>query len=280
MTDRSDVVEDIEFIARSTNRVQLLETLRDRGAATRVELRASLSASRTTVTRNLDALEERDWVRHEDGAYALAPGVDAIVDGFLDLEETLSVVDHLQPFLRWTTRDAFDVDLEHLGDAEITVAEPGNPLAMVNAHVARVREAERMTLALPVAGLHSYEILHEKVLDGDVTVDSVVTDGVAASMTTDSEFAPLTADLLAADGFEMHRTATDIPFFVGILDDVVQVGVDEAGEPRALLETENDAVRDWAREKLATLKRSAEPVGVDAVSTDARTPSADSSSEL
>lgn len=279
MTDRNDVVEDVEFIARSTNRVQLLETLRDLDGATRADLRASLSASRTTVTRNLNALEERGWVRQEDGAYVLAPGVDAIVDGFLDLEGIVATVDHLQPFLQWTTREAFDVDLEHLEDAEITVAEPGNPWAMVNAHVATLRESDDLALALPVAGLHGYEVLHERVLAGEVTVDSVVTDGVAESMTTDPEFAPLTADLLAADGFEMHRTTTEMPFFVGVLDDVVQVGVDEGGEPRALLETENDIVREWAREKLAAYRRTAEPVTVDEVSSDALSAAARSSSE-
>jgi predicted transcriptional regulator len=279
MTERSDVVEDVEFIARSTNRVQLLQTLREVESATRADLRSSLSASRTTLTRNLDALQERGWVRVEDGAYALTPGVVAIVDAFLELEETVATVDHLQPFLQWTTRDAFDVGLEHLGDAEITVDEPGNPWAMVNAHVSRLRESDHLMLALPVAGLHGYEVLHEKVLAGETTVESVVTDGVAASMTTDSEFAPLTADLLAADGFEMHQARTEIPLFVGVLDDVVQVGVDEGGEPRALLETENDVVREWARDKVAAFKRTAEPVTADDVRSDAVSGSTESSSE-
>ncbi|WP_323676036.1 winged helix-turn-helix domain-containing protein [Halorubellus sp. PRR65] len=207
------------------------------------------------------------------------PGVDAIVDKFLDLEETVATVDHLQAFLQWTTPDAFDVDLEQLRDAEITVAESENPWAMVNAHVSQLREAEDLRLALPVAGLHGYEVLHERVLAGEATVDSVVTDGVAEAMTTDPEYAPFTADLLAADGFEMRRTSTEIPFFVGVLDDVVQVGVDEGGEPRALLETENDVVREWARETLAAFKRTAETVTADDVSSDAVSTATESSSE-
>lgn len=265
MGDRSANVEAIEFVARSTNRVQILETLQELDGATRADLRSQLSASRTTVTRNLEALQERGWLRTADQTYALAPGVDAIVDGFLDLEATVATVEDLQPFLEWTTRDAFDVDLAHLRDASITVAEPGNPWAMVNAHVNRIRESTDDRCAIPLTGLHAYEAVHEKVVSGDASTELVVSESVAETMTTDPDFVPLTVDLLEADDFEAYRTDDDVPFYVGILDDVVQVGVDEAGEPRALLETTNPAVRDWARGRLDDLRASAEPIRADAV---------------
>ena len=37
-------------------------------------------------------------------------------------------------------------------------------------------------------------------------------------------------------------------YFVGILDDVVQTGVDEGGEPRAIVGSTDPDVRDWAEE--------------------------------
>ncbi|NHN43250.1 winged helix-turn-helix domain-containing protein [Halorubellus sp. JP-L1] len=265
MTDRSGVVEAIEFLARSTNRVQLLETLRDRDQATRDDLRSAVSASRTTVSRNLDALVERGWIQQGDGTYALAPGVEDVLDDFLELEETVGALDHLQPFLEWTDRDAFDVDLSLLRDATVVVPEPGNPWAMVNAHVNRVRESTDDRVAIPVIGLHAYEAVHEKFVNGDARGEIVVSEHVAETMTTDPDYVPLTRELLEVEALELYRTTDDVPFYLGVLDDVVQVGVDEAGEPRALLETSNDAVREWAHERLGALRSRAEPVTVDEI---------------
>lgn len=250
MTERTAAVEDVEFLARSTTRVRLLETLRERDRATRDALRDAVSASRTTVSRNLDALVERGWVDVDDREYALAAGTDAVVDRFLDLESTVATADRLRPFLDHVDREAFDVDLAHLDDATVVAAEPGDPWAMVNAHVDRLRETDDDRIAVPLVGLHAMEALHEKVVDGDATVELVVSDPVAETFRSNQDYATLVDDLRAADGFELHRTEWSVPFYVGVLDDVVQVGVDEDGEPRALLETTDPAVRDWARAKI------------------------------
>jgi|AntRauTorcE11898_2_1112593.scaffolds.fasta_scaffold03922_5 predicted transcriptional regulator len=212
MTDTEHAIETIEFIARSTNRVQLLETLHESGSADRAELREALSASRTTVTRNLDALVDRGLVCEVDGRYELSPGAELVVEGFRSLAADVATQSRLQPFLDGIDRGTFDVDLSHLTDATVTVAEPGDPLSMVNAHVSRIRESTDVTVVVPVTGLHAYEAVHETVLD-----------------------------------------------------DVVQVGVDDDGEPRALLETDDPVVRDWAHATLAAFRRDSEPVDLTAI---------------
>lgn len=254
MTERTDAVEDVEFLARSTTRVRLLETLRERGPATREDLREALSASRTTVSRNLDALCDRGWVRATDREYALSPGTDAIVDRFLDLESTVGIADHLRPFLEHVDDDAFDVDLGLLDEATVTVAEPGDPLAMVNAHVAAIQGSTDVLAAVPFLGLHATEAVHESVVDGDATVELVAGPRVVETLLEAPGYAELAADLQAADGFTLSRAPADVPFYVGVLDDVVQVGVDEDGEPRALIESTTPAVRDWARAKIDSFR--------------------------
>ncbi|WP_267643238.1 helix-turn-helix transcriptional regulator [Haloarchaeobius amylolyticus] len=260
MGEQRSAIEEISFVARSTNRVRILETVHDLDGATREDLRTELSVARTTVTRNVETLLEKGWLQQENGEYTVTPGGEAVIERFLDLEETVRTALRLQPFLQWTTREEFDLDLTHLQDASVTVAAPGNPWAMVNEHVARLRESSDDRVALPLTGLHAVEAVHRKVVDGDATVEMIVAEGVAETLFEDDDFAPLTRDLLDSDGFELYLTDAALPFYLGILDETVQVGVDEEGEPRALLETTDDGAREWARERLDVYRREATPL--------------------
>jgi predicted transcriptional regulator len=264
MTDSERAIETIEFVARSTNRVQLLETLYESSGATRSQLRDALPASRTTVTRNLDGLVEHGLVREVDGHYELTPGTDTVVDGFRSLAVDVETRSRLHPFLRWVDRDTFDVDLSALDDANVIVAEPGDPWAMVNAHVSRIRQSTDLTAAIPVTGLHAYEAVHETVVEQAGSVEVIATPDVVETFFEDPEYVQLTADLVDADRFDLYRTTADVPFYVGVLDDVVQVGVDEAGEPRALVESDDPAVRDWAQARLEVFERAGDLVDGDA----------------
>lgn len=252
--ERSERIEEIEFVARSTNRVRILETLSERERATREDLREALAASRTTVSRNLDALRERGWVRQTDREYALTPGTEAVVDRFLDLESTVETVDRLRPFLDHVDRDAFDVDLSLLEDAEVLTPNPGDPLAMVNAHVSAIKRSTDVLLAVPFLGLHATEAAHDAVVHGDARHELVAAPDAVDALQDEPEYRQYLDDLRDAAGFELHRATTDVPFYVGVLDDTVQVGVDEGGEPKALLETSDPGVRDWARAKIDSLR--------------------------
>jgi hypothetical protein len=60
--------------------------------------------------------------------------------------------------------------------------------------------------------------------------------------------------------FEVHVHDGDIPYYLGILDDTVQMGVNEDGEPRGLLETDSEEVREWAENRYESYKQEAEPL--------------------
>lgn len=70
---------------------------------------------------------------------------------------------------------------------------------------------------------------------------------------------------MAATGrYQLFEFDGEIPYFIGILDDAVQIGVDEAGKPRALLESEHPEVRTWAENTIEEYKEEAEPVAITA----------------
>ncbi|WP_435360027.1 helix-turn-helix transcriptional regulator [Haloarchaeobius sp. DFWS5] len=266
MDDRSAIIEEIGFLSRSTNRVRILEVIDEFDGASRDDLRTELAASRTTVTRNVEALLDRGWIRQENREYRVEPGVELVIERFRDLEETVETVQRLQPFLQWTTRETFDVDLSLLRDASLTVAEPGNPWAMVNEHVSGLRESSVDRILLPLTGLHAMEAAHQKIVNGDARAEFVVTKGVVETLFEDPDFAPLTTEMVETGRFEVYQTDEPVPFYLGVLDDTVQVGVDEEGEPRALLETTDPAVLEWASECLDSYQRGAVAVEADPVS--------------
>jgi len=242
--------EDIEFLARSETRARLVKELRHNGELGRDELRDRVDASRTTVQRNLTALEDRGWVQNSDRTYSLASCGEMIADEFLDLVDTVSVADQLQPVFQWVDRTEFDFDLGLLRNAEVVTANPGDPWRMVNRHVTRLKQADDIRAMLPLTGLHGMEVGHDRVVDHGATTEHIATGDVVETFRADSAYKEYYNRLMETNRYKLYRFEDGIPYYLGVLDDTVQLGVDENGEPRALLETDNAEVRGWAESTL------------------------------
>lgn len=254
--------DGLEFLAASRTRVRILELLAERNCVERDALRGHLDASRTTVQRNLDALVDRGWASAGHTEYAITPAGRLAAEAVGLVDERLRAADRLAPLVEHVPSDAFDFDLTALADATVVTAEPGNPYRMVEAHVARIRRSANVRAVLPVTGLHPFETAHGRVVDGEMAAEAVVTPTVARTVRGNDEFADLLADLRETSRFDLFVTDDDVPFYLGLLDDVVQVGVDEDGEPRALLESTNDEVRAWAERTYEQFRDGAEPFEV------------------
>ena len=63
-------------------------------------------------------------------------------------------------------------------------------------------------------------------------------------------------ELVSSEAFDVYVYAGEIPYFVGLLDEVVQVGAyDEEGQRRALLEGDSEGISEWAEDTYSTYKR-------------------------
>lgn len=247
--DRPDPLDAVAFLARAPNRAALLDALRRDGPLDRRALRDRFDAARTTLGRNLDALEERGWVTTDDGGYAVTPAGAAVADDFAALRDTAEAAGRLQPALEWLTADAFPATLDAFADAAVVTADGGDPYAPVNRHVAALRSAERVRCLLPVVGLNALDAARERVRAGESEHELVVDSTVADVLRSDPSYAPGVEELAASDRVAVHVCDDDVPFYLGVLDDLVQVGVsDDDGVPRALVETDDAAARAWAAE--------------------------------
>lgn len=250
--------EDIEFLARSETRVRLVKMLHQDGKMGRDEVRNRLNASRTTVQRNLDALEDRGWVRNGNRTYSLAPCGEIIAEDFLDLVETVSIAEQLQPVLQYIDRSQFDLDYSWLTEASVLTGEPGDPWSMVNRHVERLREVDDVRALLPLTGLHAMEVSHDQIVNHGAKAVHIASPDVIDTFENNPAYRKYYDELAETNRYQLYRYSDDIPYFLGILDDIVQIGVDEDGEPRALLETKNATVRDWAEHTFAEYRDAAE----------------------
>lgn len=227
----------------------VLEHLLESGPATQRELRDCLETSRSTVTRALQALEEEEWIESMGEEYRLTPIGTVIAEEFLDLVDTVRMTDELSSFLQWFPYAEYDIDLAALTDAEVTVNTDSDPYAPARRHFEILKSADRLRCLLPSIDLEGCRIVHERILDGEFESEMVVTPGIGDTIES-GEFAPLFREQLESGGLTVRVAEGPLPFYLGIADDGrVQIGVeDEEGFPRALLETTDDSIREWAEE--------------------------------
>lgn len=86
MTDDTRAIRRIAFLSRSPTRVRVLERLLRDGECRRRDLRETLDASRSTVSRTLSTLEDRDWVARTEAGYRLTPAGAVVAEGYLELD--------------------------------------------------------------------------------------------------------------------------------------------------------------------------------------------------
>lgn len=249
--DTTSTRELIAFLVRSECRLEILARLAD-GPVSKRELTASLDAVRTTVQRNLDALEERDLIRRRDRSYEITAAGALIASQVQDLLDAATEALRLEPALE-VVADAnatFDpepaIEPSALRDADVVEATTADPYAPVRRHEERMDGTDSARLVLPAAAPDPLETGLEAVRDGAVH-EAVVTPDLAETLRSDPAFRETFDALAETDNVVCYRYPDDISAFVGVLDDVVQIGVhDDRGVPALLVESEADRVRAWA----------------------------------
>lgn len=246
---KGDAIVEINTLASSRNRVEILRLLRARGEVGKQELRDAFDVSRPTLQRNLATLEDAGWIRSTQSGYSLTVAGKLVEEPFSNLVETVETATKLQPLLRWIPDAHLDLDLGLLANADITVLEPSNPYAPANRFVEKLQQTREFRAFMGVVARDGTEQVWRRVASGEMTVELILTPDAAETFQTDPSFVEFTSELLASDRFDLHIHDADIPFFLGLLDDEILIGVEDAdGIPQALAISKNPAVAGWANE--------------------------------
>ncbi|QAU13584.1 ArsR family transcriptional regulator [Halorubrum sp. BOL3-1] len=257
VTDESIGV--IAFLTRSPVRVRVLHALHRNGPVEKRELRDLVDGVRTTVTRNLTALEDRGWIEDTPEGYEITGCGRMIVEELVALTESASLAVDLRPALRWLNVERLDLDLRHFERANITAAASTNPYAPIEEQVALVRRATAVRAALPTVNRQILEASRRTARSdgGDVTLV------VEAEAITElrGRYPELFADVCRECAVLEYEGT--LPYYLGVDgDDGVQLGTtDDDNLIRVLLRFEpDDGVRSWATDRFERFERDAHPV--------------------
>ena len=229
-TRQEEVLDEVNFLTRSINRVQLLKRLSETDTITQEELQADSDVSRTTFQRNLKALEENGWIQRNNRTYSLTTKGKRVTDTLLDFVRTVSVVTRLDSFLACVSNDAINFELQHLHDATLTVADEGNPYAPVSSHIMAMKQADHFRCVLPSVGLQPMEIVFACVERGSIH-EMIFGPKAADTVQKDPVYADPITGMLEADNYTALVTDEKPPFYLGLADDIAQIGVEDGGMP-------------------------------------------------
>lgn len=255
-----DSLEDIAFLARSSNRVRVLFALaEERGS--RQEIGAQTHVSRVTLGRVLADFEAQGWVAQENGEYAITPIGTLVADAFGQFQESVEAAGKLRAVSDWYPDGGFGFDFELLTDATFTTPSQQDPLAPVRTAVRHIDAADELRLLTNATVRETAAALRDRVVDDSLDLTLVGTASIFETMASDHEMATILRELLDA-GVPAYRSEADLPFVVAIHDDSVDIGLDDdRGFPAVLIESDHPDVLAWARETFEHYRSAAERLG-------------------
>lgn len=235
-------LERIAFLARSENRLQILQTLADE-ERTRQELREKLAISRTTLARILNEFETRGLIERTEQRYRPTPAADSILAKFLPLLETVEGIQNLGNAIDWLPPPARSLEFRHFRDAEITTSTAENPAEPFDRGVELIRAADEYRGLTSTAIPRYVKVLRDEEFQD---VEGVIEARFIETLRKDPKRAAPWYDLIETTWIYDGR----VPINMHIVDETVLIWLGEARgnevDVRGLLETKNETVVSWA----------------------------------
>lgn len=241
-----DPLEEVEFLARSANRIEVLSTL-SAGAYTRRELGEAVDASQPTLGRILRDLGDRNWVAYDGERYRATATGRLVEAGITDLRDRLEAEGRLREVAEWLPDEALDVDLRHLRDATVTTPTATRPNAPIRRMLELLGETDRAHLLSHAFNEGKLDLVRERTADGTLTTRGVFSEAAIEAVEADPALRERLAEILAAENAEIRVTEEAVPLAVEVTDERTHLLLrDTEGIVRASVDTDDPTVREWA----------------------------------
>lgn len=264
----TDALDDIAYLARSANRVSLLDALTSE-SYTRRDLDEHTGIARTTIGRILNEFEERGWVeRTTEGKYTATPRGEHVTAEFGPLVEAMQAIRNLDDTIVWLPTDELSIGLQHFQDATVRPTQRNSPNALATYLLDLMRDASTFyTLTYLAPTLELLHCMRERVVSGQLTAENVFTADLIEYLHTQSEQRQGWQDCIEA-GAGVYSFEGRIPCNVFIVDGTVLIANNQPdpGHPCEFIESPNETVRRWARELVETYRNDAERVSAEGFS--------------
>jgi predicted transcriptional regulator len=241
----SDPLEEVEFLARSANRIEVLLVLTE-GAYTRRELGDALEASQPTLGRILQDLTERNWVAYDGERYRATATGRLVGEGMTDLRERLETEARFREVAPWLPNE-MGVDLRAFGDATVTLPSGARPNAPIRRMVELLRESGRVRLLSHSFNEAKLDLLAERCVDGTLVAEGVFSTDAIDALRAVPDLQARLVRVLGTEGAEIRVTREPVPLAVEVTDTRTHLLLrDGEGLVRASVDTDAEAVREWA----------------------------------
>ncbi|ELY96132.1 putative DNA binding protein [Natrialba chahannaoensis JCM 10990] len=255
--------DDIAFLANSENRVALLRCLTD-GPHARDGLMTKVNVSRVTLGRILDELDERNWISQKGQVCNITPLGAWVHEEYQAFSEMMTAERTLREVFQWFPDEEYGFHISELADAEITAVSRANASAPLSQHVRLFEDGGQFwSFSFAITRLF-LESCWRHVMSEAITFKWVFTTQVLDVLKNDPELSRHSREMLDSGRVEYRHFEGTIPYIVLGSEGKVNLRLaDEEGSPTALIESEADAVREWAESTFEDYWHEGTPVGID-----------------
>lgn len=258
-------LEDIAYLARSENRLHVLETLtamitppgQPTPGYSRRQLADMTGTSRTTLGRVLTEFQDRGWARRNtDGEYVATPIGEHVAAEFTPLVRSMEALRGLgetaaiipRSALSGPTVEAPAVSIREFSDG--TVREPNSyDPTFFGRYFADLVDGAQSVLSMvyvatPQTMLTAFE---DELHEGDVHIRATFSSSVTDHILANPEVGPR-REHAAHERVEIYRYRDHIPCNLFVIDETVLLENSqvEGVQDGTVIETDNAAVREWA----------------------------------
>lgn len=234
------------------------------GPRTRREIRGASEISQPTLTRILGGFEDRSWVEKQGQEYCLTSFGSLLAEEFGALHETVGTIQQLETIGPCLPLEEIDFDVRLFRDATITLPRPPDVYAHLRRGEKLVRDASRIRWLGANFTLDSLPKQRELVLERGQAQEIIIASDAFEGMLSHPEAIPVVRELLATEDVTVYRYAGEIPFSLVLADDVAEiVPYNDEGVPCALVDTEDETIREWVVDTLDGHRNRAERISVD-----------------
>lgn len=247
-----DHLDRLNFLTGSETRWSILLALADEEKSF-ADLRTELDVPQSTLNRNLGKLTTEGWVsENSDRTYTLTQTGAFFLDRFQPLEDALTVVERLADYPDAFPLEEFDFDVSRLADGDWHLASENKPYTAINAARRTFKTGTKIRGFLPYYNPAYTDVAESIAATPEASLLGMVPKHQLDLATDDVDF-----DIGELDGpghVEYRVWDADPDYALGIIDDekVVLTGHHEGGMPSVMVETDDEEVREWAREAFKT----------------------------
>lgn len=256
----ASTVEDLEFLVRSEHRVDALRALVE-GPCDRDGLQSAIGASKATVARLLNDLEERDWVVRDGHQYELTDLGQFVAEEVLALLDRMETERAVRDVWQWFPTDLPGFTFGLFADAVVSFPESHSPYQPLPRFVELVEAAHTMR-GFSERSLKpgTYDVILRNAADGMETklaLSSAVIDEMVD--VSDEKVIEAAIESSHLTVLESETFPTDAGF--ALFEDCLALYCrDDNGVTKAGIDTDNPAAIAWGESIYETVRIDANSV--------------------